>query len=291
MELIPRSIEILILVEDYAGFTPLLGEHGLSALMTLYYDDDVRKVLFDVGGSGRALLVNVRDLKVSLSDVDVIVLSHRHYDHTGSLPKLVEVLKGKPLIAHPALTRPCFYISSKLIKLDVGLPTEARRALKEFELLLIKEPLEVAPGVWFLGEVERFYDDSYAVKNFKTIVSGNVVDDVIPDDSGLAIKMEDKVVVLTGCSHSGILNIVRQAKNVTGVSRAIIIGGLHLINVDDDVLNDVVNKLVVEGVEEVYVGHCTGLKGESELLKKFKGKMHKLHSGYKVRLSSRHVSR
>ncbi|MEM0217456.1 MAG: MBL fold metallo-hydrolase [Candidatus Nezhaarchaeales archaeon] len=290
MELIPTSIEILILVEDYAGFTPLLGEHGLSALITLYYDDDVRKVLFDVGGSGRAFLENVKDLKVNLSGVDVIVLSHRHYDHTGGLPKLIEVLKGKPLVAHPALTRPCLYVSNKLVRLDVGLPVEARRALNEFELLLIEEPLEVAPGVWFLGEVERFYNNSYAIKNFKTIVSGKVVDDLIPDDSGLAIKMKDKVVVLAGCSHSGILNMVRQAKNVTGVSRAIVIGGLHLINVDDDVLNDVVNKLVVEGVEEVYVGHCTGLKGESELLKKFKEKMHKLHSGYKIRLSSKHAS-
>lgn len=279
-----RDVEILILVEDCAGFTSLLGEHGFSALVTLHYDDGVRKVLFDVGGSGRALLENVKDLKVDLCDVDVIVLSHRHYDHTGGLPKLVETLKGKPLVAHPALTRPCFYVSSSLVRLDVGLPTEAKRALNEFELLLIKGSLEVTPSVWFLGEVERFYDNSYAVKNFKTVVDGEVVEDVIPDDSGLAIKMRDKVVVLAGCSHSGILNIIRQAKKITGAGRAVIVGGLHLVNVDSGMLSSIIDGLVVEGVEEVYVGHCTGLKGESELLKKFKERMHKLHSGCRIRL-------
>lgn len=280
----------MVLVEDYAGFTRLLGEHGFSALVSLHYEDEVYKVLFDVGASGRAILENIRDLKVNLNDVDVIVLSHRHYDHTGGLPKLVEVLKGKPLIAHPEIERPCLYVSKGLAKLDVGLSAEAKKTFDEFELVMAKKPLKIAPGAWFLGEVERFYDNSYAVRNFRTVVDGEIVEDVIPDDSGLAIKIEDKVVVLAGCSHSGILNIVRQAKKITTVNRVIVVGGLHLISVDDDVLNDVANKLVIEGVEEVYVGHCTGLKGESELLKKFRERMHKLHSGYKVRLSSKDAS-
>lgn len=280
----------MVLVEDYAGFTRLLGEHGFSALVSLHYEDEVYRVLFDVGASGRAILENIRDLKVNLNDVNVIVLSHRHYDHTGGLPKLVEVLKGKPLIAHPEIERPCLYVSKGLAKLDVGLSAEAKKTFDEFELVMAKKPLKIAPGAWFLGEVERFYDNSYAVRNFRTVVDGEIVEDVIPDDSGLAIKIEDKVVVLAGCSHSGILNIVRQAKKITTVNRVIVVGGLHLISVDDDVLNDVANKLVIEGVEEVYVGHCTGLKGESELLKKFRERMHKLHSGYKVRLSSKDAS-
>lgn len=283
----PRSIEMLILVEEYAGFTRLLGEHGFSVLVSLHYENEVYRVLFDAGGSGRALIENARDLKVDLKDVNVVVLSHRHYDHTSGLPKLVETLRGKPLIAHPAITRPCFYFSDNSIRLNVGLPVDARKALNEFGLLMVKKPLEVAPSVWFLGEIERFHNNSYAIKNFKTVVDGEIVEDSIPDDSGLAIKLGSYVVVLAGCSHSGIVNIVKQAKSVTGASKAIVVGGLHLINIDDSSLDDVINKLVSEGVEEVYVGHCTGLKGEAELLRKFKGKMHKLHSGYKIKLSSK----
>lgn len=290
MKVTPKSVEILILVEEYAGFTRLLGEHGLSALVSLHYENEVYKILFDVGGSGRALLENARDLKVDLKDANVVVLSHRHYDHTGGLSKLVETLRGKPLIAHPALTRPCFYVSEDSTKLDVGLSTDARKALSEFKLLMVKKPLEIAPGVWFLGEIERFYDNSYAVKNFRTVVDGEIVEDLIPDDSGLAIKLGSEVVILAGCSHSGILNIVRQAKSITGASKAIVVGGLHLINASDDTLNEVINKLVSEGVEKVYVGHCTGLKGEAELLRRLKEKMHKLYSGYKVKLSSRRAS-
>lgn len=290
MKLTPRSVEILILVEEYAGFTRLLGEHGFSALVSLRYEDEVCKILFDSGGSGRALLENVRNLKVNLKDVNVIVLSHRHYDHAGGLPKLVGALGGKPLIAHPAVTRPCLYISDGSARLDVGLSAEVKKALNEFDLLMVKIPLEVAPSAWFLGEVERFYDNSYAVKNFKTIVDGEVVEDVILDDSGLAIKMGSEVVVLAGCSHSGISNIVRQAKRITGASRAVVVGGLHLINADDNTLNEVINELVNEGVEEVYVGHCTGLKGEAHLLARLKNKMHKLHSGYKIKLGNKHAS-
>lgn len=290
MRATPRRVDVLILVEEYVGFTRLLGEHGLSALVSVYYDDEVCKILFDVGGSGRALLENVKDLNVDLKEVKAIVLSHRHYDHTGGLSKLVDVLRGKPLIAHPAITRPCFYASEGSIKLDVGLPIDARKALSEFELLMVKKPMEIAPGVWFLGEVERFYDNRYATKNFRTIVDGEVVEDLIPDDSGLAIRLGDRVVVLAGCSHSGIVNIVKQAKSVTGASRVTVIGGLHLVNVDDNTLNDVIEKLISEEVDEVYVGHCTGLKGESELLRRLRNRMHKLYCGCRIKLDSKRAS-
>lgn len=286
MKAAPISVEILVLVEEYAGFTRLLGEHGFSTLVSLHYEDYVYKILFDAGGSGRALLENVRDLKVNLKDVNAVVLSHRHYDHTGGLPKLVEGLRGKPLIAHPAISRPCFYVSEGPARLSVGLSTETRRALSEFELLMVKKPLEITPSVWFLGEIERFYDNSYAVKNFKTIVNGEAIEDPILDDSGLAIKMGSEVVVLAGCSHSGILNMVRQAKRITGADRVVVVGGLHLINADDYTVSDVVDKLAAEGIKRAYVGHCTGLRGEAELLKRLKNEMYKLHCGYKIKLSS-----
>ena len=279
------SVEITILVEECAGFTELLAEHGFSALVSLNYDnEEAYRIIIDTGRTGRTLLENARALRVELKDVDVVVLSHRHYDHTGGLPKLVDVLKGKPLIAHPAITRPCLRVSRGFTKLDVGLPLEARKALDEFNVVMVREPLELAPGAWFLGEIERFYDNSYAVKDFRTVVNGKVVEEPMHDDSGLVIKIEDKAVVLAGCSHSGIPNIARHAKRVTKVDKLVIIGGLHLIAAEDGVVEGVVDQMLSEGVEEVHVGHCTGLRGEVKLLEKLKGRMNKIHSGYKLEI-------
>jgi len=280
------SVEITILVEEYAGFTELLAEHGFSALVSLNYDDGTTyKLLLDVGRTSRVLLENAKALGVNLEDVKVVVLSHRHHDHTGGLPKLVDLLKGRPLIAHPAITRPCFDVSRGFTRFDVGLSLEAKRALNEFEVIMIKRPFELTPSAFFLGEIERFYDNSYAVKNFRTVVEGEIVEEPMHDDSGLALKVGNKVVVLAGCSHSGVPNIVKQAKRATGVDEAIVVGGLHLIAADDSALKDVVDQMLGEGVREVHVGHCTGLRGEAKLLERLRGKMRKIHSGYRVRIT------
>jgi len=281
------SVEVTVLVEEYAGFTELLAEHGFSALVSLNYDNGrAYRLLFDAGRTGRVLLENAKALGIDLRDVDVVVLSHRHHDHTGGLSKLVDLLKGRPLIAHPSITRPCLSTLRGFTRPDVGLPLEARKALDEFNVTMVKGPLELAPNAWFLGEIERFYDNSYAVKNFKTIVDGEVVEEPMRDDSGLAVKMEDKVVVLAGCSHSGISNIVRQAKKITRADEAVVVGGLHLIAAEDGALENAVNQMLSEGVKEVHVGHCTGLRGEARLLEKLKDKMFKIHSGYRVKMKT-----
>ncbi|MEM4576031.1 MAG: MBL fold metallo-hydrolase [Candidatus Nezhaarchaeales archaeon] len=288
MTLILNSLEIIILVEDYAGFTSLMAEHGFSALVSIKYEGERNyNLLFDTGQTGRALFENAERLNIDLSSVEVIVLSHRHYDHTGGLPKLIEPLKEKPLIAHPAITRPCIDVSKEFVRLNIGLPLETREALANFELITVKEALRLAPDVWFLGEVERVYDNRYAIKGFNTLVDGDIIEEPMPDDTGLAIKVGDKAVVLAGCSHSGISNIVRQAKKVVGAHGVIVVGGLHLVSADGIVINRVINELLDEGVEEVYMGHCTGLRGEAKLLEAFKDKAHKIHSGYRIKVRAK----
>ncbi|MGB9809979.1 MAG: MBL fold metallo-hydrolase, partial [Caldanaerobacter sp.] len=209
-------VEVLVLVDDYSGFTKLLGEHGFSALINVRYEDGRDyKVLLDAGESGRVLEENALSLGVDLKKIDVVVLSHRHHDHSGGLSSLTEFLEGRPLVAHPAVMKPCYADSERFKRFDVGLTLRARRAMQEFETVLIKTPLEIAPDLWFLGEIERYYDNEYAVKNFKTLEGGELVREPMLDDTGVAIKVGSSVVVVAGCSHSGIQNIVRQARKLT----------------------------------------------------------------------------
>ena len=274
-------VEARVLVDDYSGFTELLGEHGISVLITLVYDDgSLYQVLLDTGRSGRVLLENSRVLGVDLARVNAIVLSHRHHDHTGGLPSLAGPLRGKPVIAHPDLLKPCYAESRGFTRFTAGLTPDAREALRGFELVLVKEPLELAPNALFLGEITRHYDNSYAVKGFKTVRNGELVDEHMLDDTGIAVKLGSRVLVVAGCSHSGIQNIVRQARKLTGASEAIVLGGLHLAGADQADVKRVVEELLGEGVVEVHAGHCTGLTGEAELMSKLGKNFHKIHSGY-----------
>lgn len=279
------GVEVVVLVDDYSGFTELLAEHGFSALVSVLYEDGREfKVLLDTGPSGRVLFENASSLGIDLGSVDVVVLSHRHYDHSGGLADLAKTAEGKPVVAHPDALKPCYVRSRGFTRFNVGLPPAVRSSLQRLELVLAKGPLELAPGVWFMGEINRHYDNSYAVKDFKTISEGILVDELLLDDTAIAVAIGERAFVVAGCSHSGIANIVRQAKKLTGARGIDVLGGLHLATADTKTIARVVEDLANEGVVHVYAGHCTGLRGEAKLLEKFDDRTSKIHSGYRVRV-------
>lgn len=280
------KVEITVLVDDYTGFTKFFSEHGFSAMVSVDYDDSSSySILMDLGTSGRILLYNATMAEVNLKSVDMIVLSHRHHDHSGGLIRLSKTLRDKPLLAHPDILKPCYSVGSGSTRFSVGLSPRIRESVGNFELVLLRDHIEVSADVWFLGEIERHYDNSYAVKNFKTSHEGFLTDDQMLDDTGLAVKIGDKALVIAGCSHSGISNIVRKARKLTRASEVIVLGGLHLAQAELQDIERVVDELEAEGVVEVHVGHCTGLKGESVLLRKFGDRMRKIHSGYRLKLT------
>jgi len=129
--------------------------------------------------------------------------------------------------------------------------------------------LEVSTGVWFLGEIERQYDNNYAVKGFETLRDGALVDDEMLDDTGLAVKIGDRALVIAGCSHSGISNIARKTRILTGASELIVLGGFHLVHAASEDIKRIIEELRAEGVVEVHTGHCTGLRGEAMLLEAY----------------------
>ncbi|MGC8983397.1 MAG: MBL fold metallo-hydrolase [Desulfurococcaceae archaeon] len=283
----PRSVRVVVLVDDYSGFQAgLLGEHGLSILVEAVYEDgSTQRVLFDTSATGRVLLHNARKLGADLKSISAVVLSHRHWDHTGGLPSLAKALEktGAVVVAHPDILNPAYRVGNGSVKY-IGLGSESRRLIESTGALLTKNHLEVAPGIYYLGEVERYYDNSYAVKGFKTVKNGELVDEPSLDDTGLAVKVGEKVLVIAGCSHSGISNIARKARKLTGASRLLVMGGFHLVSADSNTISRVVRELLDEGVEQVYPGHCTGLAGEAALLQAYRDKLHKIHSGFVLEL-------
>ncbi len=244
---------------------PILGEHGFSALIEVAGERRPYRLLLDTGFTGEVVLHNADLLGVDLYNIDFIVLSHRHYDHTGGLPALMNrVKKDAVVVAHPAVLKPCFSRKPRLR--IIGMPREARMAVED-RLLLSPQPLELVPGVFFLGEVRRS-NKVEKCEGFLTASEGGLTPDEMLDDTGVAINIGDGALLVTGCSHSGVVNMAEWALEVTGASRLLgVIGGFHLVGASDDRIAWTCKQLTSFSPRILAPMHCTGFKATMALMK------------------------
>jgi len=252
-------MRLLVLNDDLSG-RDFPGEHGFSVLV-----EADKKVLFDTGHSD-LFIKNAERLGVSLDDVDSVVLSHGHWDHGNGL----KFVKNRRLVCHPD----CF--SKRYLKKDgayVGLEMPLEEAKNNFELVLTKKPYPVSEAIIFLGEVPRTND--FEGKTTKFYLDGKK-DDFTMDDSALAIKTKKGLVVVSGCSHAGICNIVEYAKKVSGVKKVYaVFGGFHLKG--EAAANEVIAYFRKGGIEKVFPSHCIDLPALSKFYENFNIKQ--VHSG------------
>ena len=254
-------------------------------ITALYSDNTVFSVLLDCGQSGDVLIENAKRLGIDLGKVNLLVFSHRHYDHTNGVVKLFRVVGPKTVVAHPHILKPCIVDRNGFKRFWIGLSKEAEEAISK-NLLLVRREFELAPKIWFLGEIERVYDNSYATKGFYTVENGEIVKDEILDDTGIAIDLGKRVYVVAGCSHSGIQNIVSKAIKITKAEEAVVIGGLHLAFADEKTVERVVNELIRERVVEIYAGHCTGYIAEAIIWHRLRDKFKKIYTGYTITIEA-----
>jgi len=285
------ELDIYVLAEDYAGFNSvgLLAQHGLSILIRAVSPSGrCSYILFDVGQVGDAIIRNSEILGLNLRNIDMVVFSHSHYDHTGGMPEITKYVgKRLFLIAHPDILKPVIHIGKESVRLNIGLRYNINE-LNNVTPILTKDSLEIAPGVYFLGEIER--DERFVpkIEGLYTVINGKLTENKIKDDTGIAINVEGLgVIVVSGCSHSGIVNIVRQACKITNESPYLVIGGFHLIESRDNFIKDIANELKRLGVDSIVTGHCTGLRAEYILSEVFKDKFTKMHVGLHIHLRSR----
>ncbi len=244
-----------------------LGEPGVSYLI----ETEGQKVLFDVGYSD-AFIVNARKLLFDLLDVDFVVLSHGHIDHTGGLVPLlrlyteakIEKLEArKPtLVAHPLALS-----SRRMGDLpEIGSLLSADKLSGFFHLQLSRNPVWLTERLVFLGEIERSKDFEAQKPVGKILEDGVEKDDFLLDDSALAYKAPEGLVIITGCSHAGICNVVEQARRVCGEDRVVdIVGGLHLLDPPAAQLEGTLQYLKVLAPGSVHACHCTDLKSKIAL--------------------------
>ncbi|MCG4451862.1 MBL fold metallo-hydrolase [Pseudomonas sp. MMS21-TM103] len=243
----------------------VLAEHGFSALVTIFTGARTHRILFDFGFSEHGAAFNVDALDVDLKEVETLVLSHGHIDHFGGMRQLVEKVGRKDikLVVHPAAFRHPRYIKFTE-EIRINFPPFTREAVKDMGVSLLEKsgPHLLADGfILFLGEIPRTSDFERGMPNAFYEDQGEAKHDSIEDDTAIVANVKGQgLVILSGCAHSGIINTVRYAQEVTGIEKVfVVMGGFHLtgpdyasiINTTTDALKDISPRYIVPT-------HCTG---------------------------------
>ncbi|WP_275466462.1 MBL fold metallo-hydrolase [Streptomyces noursei] len=260
---------------QFAGGEALAGlraEHGFSALVTVRSGNTSSTLLFDTGASPDGLAVNAERLGIDVGGLRGVVLSHGHFDHAGGFVGLARLRgrSGLPLTVHPAVW------TRRRLELPAGqgmeMPTLSRGALERegFEVIERRQPSLLAGGILITGEVDRVTEFEHGMPHAHQAWDGNGWrhDPTVIDDQALVINVRCRgLVIITGCGHAGVVNIIRHAVRLTGVSRLLaLIGGFHLSGpAFEPVIGPTVAALTEYAPELIVPGHCTGWRAQHTL--------------------------
>lgn len=247
---------------------PFLGEHGLAMLL----ETSGTRLLLDTGQSS-AVVHNLGLLGKPPASIDVVAISHGHYDHTGGLyPFLAQAKKTLPVYAHEAAFEVRYSISAGGRKF-VGIPYRREQlAALGADFRMIRDPHEIAPGCFVSGEIPRTTPfetgDPHLVTHDAEI--GCDCQDAINDDMVLYCRSRKGLVVISGCAHSGLVNIVRHGLALTGEARLHgWIGGTHLGPVSGLQQDQTISELRAFAPDFVAANHCTGFQMMARLHQAF----------------------
>jgi 7,8-dihydropterin-6-yl-methyl-4-(beta-D-ribofuranosyl)aminobenzene 5'-phosphate synthase len=269
----------------------LRAEHGLS----LHINAGGYHILFDVGASA-LFLGNAKKMGFHLNDLDALILSHNHYDHTGGVGFLVDLYSDVPSIyAHPKAFSQS-YAKSKAKRgkaasgagsrkigfpYPLGLKGLQKRGI---QVTMNREPLEIHKDIWLSGEIPRTSTFEDVGKDFFEDPQLSRPDNVW-DDQALILKTKNGLIVITGCCHSGIVNTLEAAVSLfAGVPVWAVVGGFHLLKADAQRIKKSVAYLKKLDLSAVMAGHCTGFEALCVLRRSFAERFHRLEVGAKYRI-------
>lgn len=279
-----ESVRITTLLDDYAGYeTSFYAQHGIALLVEATSHGTSKRILLDVGQDSKPILHNMEILGIDPSSIHAVLLSHCHYDHTQGLIGMLKAIGREiPVIGHPSIFRDN-YIFAPFLR-NIGITEE--NGISEIkkaggQLFLTGEPFEIMPGVLSTGEVERLVDFERQGVGTYNLIDGQISGDRIIDDLSIVVNVEGEgLVIVVGCSHAGIINIIKHAQRITGIEKvAAVMGGFHLIEASEERIQKTSQALKEMNIDLVVAGHCTGLMASAGIAQMLGKRFNQLHIG------------
>jgi len=260
----PLAVMPAELAEEKQCFDFLRAEHGFSAMVEV----GGRRILFDTGISAEGVVSNLDRLAIRPETFETIVFSHGHFDHVMGLNGLAARLGPMRL---PVFLHPDFWLRRRLVLPDRtrDFPTPSRSAIEGAGFTIIEErqpSFLLDDAILVTGEVDRTTPFETGMPGHQAFRDGAwESDQAVHDDQAIVLNVRDRgLVILTGCGHSGIINIIRYAKRLTGVDRLYaVLGGLHLQY--GPIVADTVAALAEEAPSVLVPAHCTSWKAQQAL--------------------------
>ncbi len=276
-----NSVKVAVLVENTAEGRNICGEHGLAYLIEI--GDE--KILFDAGQTD-LVVKNALALGKDLSNLDGIILSHGHYDHTGGLNAVLDQLAGEvEIYLHPAALGAKYKLTADGESVDIGMSDKAIESIKTGRNIKncrwTEKPTRIAEVLTVTGGVPRKTDFEDSGGAFY-IDSDCREKDIIADDQSLFFESKDGIVVILGCCHSGIVNTLEYISGLCGCDKIYaVIGGMHLLQAKDKRLEKTVEVFKKYDVQMIGPAHCTGMKAVAKFWNALNGKCVECNVGSK----------
>lgn len=251
------------LMENKTDTPGIVAEHGLS----IYIEADGKKILFDAGATD-LVMENARALDIHLEDVDLAVVSHGHYDHTGGFPAFSRINAEAPIYIHKNAFRKSFGLTDGEPEKEISAIrwTDAERRELEPRLVYTDGPLRITENICITGTVPYaagtrptetfyYYDDN-----------GERIADDMSHEQCLIIRQPQGLCVFSGCSHRGVVSALEAGKAMfPGERIAMLAAGMHLYSASAEDRTCVVEQVVAENLDRVIPVHCTGIKAICDL--------------------------
>lgn len=275
-----KDLKFRILIDNTSN-TGLLTEHGFA----VWVECDGKIILFDTGqnaDNSGILFKNAEAMGCDLTKVDILVLSHGHYDHTGSISEFLAINPTVTVICHPqALLDQRYSIYPDKAPRQIAMPEKHRLAIQSLpqkQVRLLSEATVLFPGVGFSGAIPRSHplEDTggpFFLDELKETA------DFINDDISLWFETDQGLVILTGCCHAGLINTVQRIQQVSRIEKiAGIIGGLHLNRASLERLQATRDAVLDWQPNFIVPCHCTGAEA-IDFIKRLPTLEHSLFSG------------